>query len=375
MTRPRRGGFTLLEILISSALILVLLTGVWAVFDIFSSLEIRGLRQTARARLTRGLYVQLKDDLSQATTRRRRRGADPSWAVAIDSEDAGKPQNSESVDRPAPADDFAESLLLGGDDPVQPPEYAMLVGSRSWLILDLPVPPCDENVFASPLVPADNTNWTASEFRRRVVYHFVTPEELLSDNKLIVGLTRWQIHWRAAPLDHIIAELNNREWGTSSSLVWERPLDAGAGSALSFVAANKPQVEHEDIPELRRILFRYYNEDSGWQSSWNSTTTGRLPAAVQMRVLWRDEKETSDDVAAATDELDRPLLATGNAADRSPTEQMDEMRLLADWDKDVGTRYSATLTRPPVGYAEYLFVLPAPAGPIEGGMDDTGLGL
>lgn len=425
MMRTPRRGFTLLEILISLSLTLVLLSGVWAMFGIFAALESRGQQQTARARLTRGLYLQLNDDIRQATSQKRRepkfslRSAPSSFGVSDGSIDESADTGIPSFQRSA---SNSLSSTFASDQSAQPPEYATLVGESSWLILDLPVPAGDEDSSAASLLgirspngrsalttnnnnsaALDSATWTAPEVRYRVVYHFVAPEDLLSQSpagsignqvdqrQLVVGLTRWQIHWRAGRLTDVVEELNNRKWGTSGSLVWLQPPSAGAGSALSFVNSNVPQVDREEIPELRRILFRYYHEKTGWRSSWNSTSTnrdssGRLPSAVQMRMLWRSTKDTGGE--NGVDALGQPLVDQFPFTERSGRRRLaevDENKLLAEWDLGVGTGNSAgsapgfssssasSMTPPPEGYAEYLFVLPAATGPIETWLDEGGM--
>lgn len=414
----RRSGFTLFELLISTALILVLLGGVWTLFDIFTSMETRGRRDTARARLTRGLYTQLQDDIAQATMRMPVKGSNSASAVNFativksnqqpnnqsndspaansaatesensDSDDSSaSPPDQESVELPenlgqSETEEVEETQQDNGpsiatpqfgdvvDTNSRPPEYAMLVGTSSWMVLDLPILAGDEKP-RSPtgqLAPSGNdfgnsssSNWEATPSRHRVIYHFVAPEDLLADNNLTVGLTRWQIDWQLASIDALTQELNDGEFGSIKSLIWQRPQGSGAGSALSFINANTPQIEREEIPELRRILFRYYSPNDGWTSSWNSTTNG-LPAAVQMRVLWHDvRKPIGDD--AAVDELGRPIAEKFSTEDAKA-----EMELLAEWDEDNGGTYgfssTVTLTPPPPGYAEYLFVIPSMSRPV-----------
>lgn len=422
--RSRRSGFTLFELLVSTALILVLLGGVWTLLDIFTAMETRGRRDTARARLTRGLYTQLQDDISQATQRTPVKGSKSastvSFAKAVNtkqqpnnsSNNSGSSKsdpgdNASNSDAPndnasnsggddAPEPDAADSLELtenlgqseneetqAADDSSttpgfgdisntnsRPPEYAMLVGSSSWMILDLPIQPGDEqprspneqlNSTANGFGDSSSNNWVATPSRHRVIYQFVAPEDQLADENLTLGLTRWQIDWQLASVGDLTEELNDDLFGSAKSLIWQRPQGSGAGSALSFITANTPQIEREEIPELKRILFRYYSPNDGWRSSWNSTTNG-LPAAVQMRVLWHDvRKPIGDD--APVDRLGRPIAESFSLQDAK-----EEMELLAEWDEDNDTTYgfssTATLTPPPPGYAEYLFVIPSMSQPV-----------
>lgn len=416
-TQPRRDGFTLFELLVSTALVLVLLGGVWTLFDIFTAMETRGRRDTARARLTRGLYTQLRDDISQATHRTPINGSKSAGAVTfatninqdqkkkekppeeVDIENAISALGEDATDQvplgDAPADDSNENPDQPVDEEPEvdinqptiaaetfapeeqgatgstPPEYAVLIGSRSWMILDIPIQRGDEKKSPQPLqqnssggefAASASENWVASPTRHRVIYDFVAPEDLLAEDSLTVGLTRWQIDWQAASINTLTSELNAGEFGATKSIIWQRPRDSGAGSSLSFITANVPQIEREEIPELRRIMFRYYDSSDGWLNAWNSVARGGLPLAVQMRVLWNDVRTPVGD-DAPVDRLGRPVVDSFSAQDAE-----EEMELLAEWDADNESTYgfetTTTLTPPPPGYAEYLFEIPSTLRPV-----------
>lgn len=447
---PRKRGFTLIELMVSMALTLLLLAGVWTMFDIFSSLQKRGERQTARARLTRGLYRQMQDDISQATfgnppgdSNRLLIGAlapppkppEPPADEEPEEEPNGSKGSKDKGDEEEADEDNSRRNSLGGifdeeeeEDPnitadagslgkkeekrdtpfsfndrsdkdseetdsrnpnappspfartnatqAQPPEYALVVGGPTWMILDLPIPKGEETAADSLLNSGGGSRgkWTAARTHQRIIYHYVAPEDLLGNDKLTLGLTRWKIDWQAAPIATLIEELRKDEFSAPNSIIWQKPKNSGAGSSLSFVAADGPPVDREEIPELRRVLFRYYSKKAGWSSQWNSVARRELPSAIQMRVLWNDPRTPAVD-NSDMNARDRAIQANtrGSKESRfSADDGRDEAELLAEWDEDLDRGYSTNSfattssrsSEPPEGYAEYMFTIPATNPPI-----------
>ena len=63
---PATTGFTLLELLIATALSVVLLAGLWGLLRIYSDLFDKGQAKTERSQLVRSLLEQISEDLRSA---------------------------------------------------------------------------------------------------------------------------------------------------------------------------------------------------------------------------------------------------------------------------------------------------------------------
>ena len=66
-TAATRRGFTLLEIIIASALATTLMLLVWSLFSIYSKLDTKGTRQATEMQLVRSLMRQLRSDVHHMT--------------------------------------------------------------------------------------------------------------------------------------------------------------------------------------------------------------------------------------------------------------------------------------------------------------------
>ena len=339
-TSKMEAGFTLVEVIISISLGAAIMVGLWTVFDIFSALQERADTQAARAQLTRGLLHQLRDDLNQVQTPavgtsqvRSDRSLTPS-TVEDATENIGFLATNESA-----ADQVAERIAF--------------FGSQSWLVMDLAQSSYDQKIETANVAQTTGSPATYSP-TRRVVYHFVAPEFAILHGSLDSGLTRWELSNPPTQLSDLIDELERGEWGSPNSIVWQTTnylttVDVGEQAPH---AASQALTAREQVPEVERFLFRYYDGTS-WHSTWDSRRNGSLPRAVECLLVWRDRNE----MGAATPNVPKMLEPA------EIREELLEMSVLNAWENLGQQDNSATLAQLPKGFVRYVLCLPAALPP------------
>ena len=285
--RPRSaGGFTLVEMLLATALSIVLLLALWATFDIFTKLFEKGQARVERAQLCRALMEQISDDLRAAIQ-------DPVGGSVAE------PHG------PVPVRRFG------------------LFGTASTLRFDvLQVTPEQANPVpvghASAAESADVSRARVPELRT-VYYEFRSPG---------VGNVE-----RSG--DGIPTGLVRREQDFETPIGEDDELDlAGAGLASSAsggaaeTADGLSEAEFQDpvdasmvwVPEVVGVEFRYY-DGNAWTSSWNSLQRKSLPAAVEVTLRMVDSTSHAEEAQPASS----ALAAEPAAGERSSPESLDAM--------------------------------------------------
>lgn len=249
--RPRRRsrpqadarGFTLIEVLVATALTVTLLLGVWTLFGIYTSLFTIGKTKTETSQLARALLEQLADDLHSA----------------IQDPIPGAPAESRTS---------------------TPLRRFVLSGSSDQLRLDvLQVTPLQGN--PTPVGDSERLADEPSPARvpelRTVYYTFRDPltatgtrEPAEANARNLPGLVRRELDFETPP---------SMEPGSGVS----GELGA-AGGVFPGVDSSGEQLVDTSItwvPEVVRIQFRYF-DGNGWTSQWSSLSRKSLPVAVEV---------------------------------------------------------------------------------------------
>jgi len=248
-------GFTLIEVLLATALSVTLLLGLWTLFGIYTNLFTVGQTKTETSQLARALLEQLADDLHSAIQ-------DPIPG--------------------APAKDRTSTPL----------RRFVLSGSSDQLRLDvLQVTPLQGN--PTPVGDSERLADEPSAARvpelRTVYYTFQDPlaatgasESTEPDAQNLPGLVRRELDFETPP---------DTEPGSSPSGALGGLEAAGGGFSGGELAGESGASDSSGaevvdtsitwVPEVVRLKFRYF-DGSGWTGQWNSLSRKALPVAVEV---------------------------------------------------------------------------------------------
>jgi type II secretory pathway component PulJ len=268
-------GFTLVEVLLATALAVTLLLALWSLFGIYTSLFTVGQTKTETSQLARALLDQLADDLHSAIQ-------DPI------------PGTSSKTRTSTPLRRF------------------VLNGSSDQLRLDvLQVTPLQGN--PTPLGDSERLAQEPSAARvpelRTVYYTFRDPlvaggletgettatgetgatgatsgmSEVSGTNvENLPGLVRREVDFETPQADESGAGpgYDLAALGTSEGAIAGVPA-AGESEALDSLGPQLVDTSLTWVPEVVRLQFRYF-DGNGWTSQWNSLTRKSLPVAVEV---------------------------------------------------------------------------------------------
>ncbi len=281
--RPPREGFTLLEILIATALMTTLLWTLWALMDIYTDLFADGEARTEQSQLVRSLSQLLTDDLRSAIQ-------DPAVPVS-------KTSRTQTAARRFGMYGTSDYLRI---DILQVPPFPIA-----------PTPTGDEmqstSMTGSGLMAEDEVRIAQAPELRTVYYEFTAPRMLEAEEGLVEvetglepsepdarpGLTRRELDF----------ETPDEEMETDSNIQSAIPddfqIETFDGSMMeeeeSFdeILENEPDDSVMWAPEVVGLRFRYF-DGRGWRSSWDSLARKGLPIAVEvnMQISSFDDAET-----------------------------------------------------------------------------------
>ena len=239
--RRRRPGFTLIEVLLAMALLLVVLTGVYAGLETFRRVTTMGREQTAEQQLARAIRVRLLTDL------RSLRFAEPE--AAADETPADETEGADASSSSSSSSSSSESGGAAAAEPLPVPEVG-IVGNAETLTI-------------YTALPGRGMDYSAGVAG--------TPAARVSDLRTVT----WFLAGRGGSVATAVAGrdgtgLARSEGDTAAIAAAESTGDLPGLAAAAVLLA----------PEVTGLQFRYF-DGAGWVDSWDSALSGALPRAVE----------------------------------------------------------------------------------------------
>jgi prepilin-type N-terminal cleavage/methylation domain-containing protein len=285
----QRRGYTLVEMLLATALSAALLVALWTLMSTYGELFDKGQQQVERAQLSRAILEQMADDLRSAIQ-------DPLPGQV--NETAG----------------VAQRRRFG------------LFGSARELRFDV-LQLTSQQGNPIPVGRAAGRSVEDQAARvpelRTVHYTFFEPnvgDELSEPGRQ--GLVRSELDFET-PLDSAATLDPTAELPQSDELA-----DRAAGSSGAEFDG-EPESAADDtrlsVPEVVSLQFRYF-DGRGWTDAWNSLDRKSLPAAVEIELQLADSSRATsarpaDAELSPADDPDLALEATGDATSSAETNQ------------------------------------------------------
>ena len=333
--RLKRGGYTLVEMLIASVLVAALMSVVWGMMSMYNSYLTAGQAQATEQQLTRSLLQMLERDLQSVS-------APDTNPTVVPSLEMTNESSALSAEPPAPlVDPFAADPLSSDTDPAlnEPsvfagrasgnslaiPSQVSLVGNSSSMKLSIEQPtkeippvlgatpgPSDTSVpVGDPAFPAstpapepvaasedsisvEGVAPKVSEYQT-IIWQFQAPGMIGGNQSLQAGLYRIQteslslqsaLNQQDSLLEDSAAESDASVDRTTLETLLFPPANAQAESSGATPTAETPvqNVPKFDlIPEVVSCRFEYFS-GSSWASTWNSEQQQSLPLAIRVRM-------------------------------------------------------------------------------------------
>ncbi len=294
LARRRAGGFTLLEILLTTVLSAALLGILWGLFSVYLRLFETGQAKAQQQQLVRALLQQLTDDLHSALE---------------DSPAEGARGTSAGVRR------FG---LLGSSDSLRF-DVLQVIPLEETPHLETDVSQRLVGAAATPQVPELRTiYYTFADPDNSGINRLASAGETLDEatqpnRNARPGLTRRELDYETPDGERP----TNLSGGSSSAgvaagstgVTYVLPTEAEIGdSAAGLSAAAEPtagqslETEVEDdsliwLPEVAQLEFRYF-DGKAWSSEWDSLQRKSLPVAVEVAIRMRYYDPSQQDLPA-----------------------------------------------------------------------------
>jgi len=287
-----RGGFTLIEILITTVLTATLLAVLWGLFGVYSGLFEKGQAQVSQAQSARAILQQLAEDLHAAI---------------------------EDGPGDRPSDDWA---VLSGD--VAFVRRFGLLGTRDTLQIDvLAVVPAEDGLRLDADVTTAGQGALQVPELRTIYYTFVAEDAGVDSADLALPP-------EAGPTGSN-QEASNQPGLTRLELDFETPYGNDNAASFDGEPTSDTAFSAEDdsvlrMPEVVRLEFRYF-DGSGWSDTWDSLQRGSLPVAVEVTLQVKPFEEPDAVVDVAPQPEQTELDAEGLDAVDATTSQSDTAHL------------------------------------------------
>ena len=318
---PTRGGFTLLEMLLTTLLTAVLMVGIWSLSTLYVALFESGRDQTQETQLVRSLEQQFSDDLL-AAIQVPGKDASPSPAPTLtestmSSETISTASSADETDADdSAADEFSRLAFVTF---TTLPRFGLIGTERSMqlTILRATPPPLEQDVVDETDEVLEPRAIVHAPELRVVLYSFEEPYEPdPNDRRPPAGLLRRELAWETArglagtDDESMFAESFFRN-AASSPLAADGP---------ELTAAEEEQLDDDEpvdeivdesltlVPEVVAMEFRYFDGRT-WSSQWDSRIQKTLPVAVEIAVEVMSAEELDEllDDSFLEDEDEEPL--------------------------------------------------------------------
>jgi type II secretory pathway pseudopilin PulG len=267
LPRRRYAAYTLLEMIVATALCSILLVGLWTLYSTYAHLFDQGQARVERSQLSRALMQQIADDLQSAIQ-------DPIPGLP---DRRGGDAQRRRFGFSGTSNDLRVDVL----------QITPRQGSR------LPVGAAGQ--------PTDAPAARVPELRT-IFYSFTSPSSAIDDPEsqtaaMPRGLIRRELDFET-PID----DQDELETGpaTAASLVGETPFEDTDQPSPRDETGSSSSTAVDDrwtwVPEVVSLQFRYF-DGVGWTSSWNSLQRNSLPVAVEVRIGLADPRAPEQPVA------------------------------------------------------------------------------
>ena len=261
--KPRRRGFTLLEVILAGMLTAVVMLAVATGLEVQLRAFISGRESVERAQLARVLLHKIADDLRGLAPLQTDDAGGAQTAAPIDDEDDEFDDLWED-DWEADFDFLAEEEepFVAADDSAAALPPIGLRGELDWLRIDALLPVRSEQPPESGLLPVEESAPQVAGELRSIAYYFIEPNALFAEAAL-------------QSLEEPRGGLARRDLGRIAAV---RAAELGQ---LDDHDQDAPSL----APEVIGMEFRYY-DGAEWLESWDSAETGSLPKAVDVRLFF-----------------------------------------------------------------------------------------
>jgi hypothetical protein len=263
---PRRGGYTLFEVLLSLTLVtVVLLLVAQAVQTHLRLLDVSRM-EVEEAQIARAVLGAIQRDLRHVIAAREESGElDSARADALETlldEEATEAESSDDATTGAPSPE--ESALAG----TTPGVY----GESNWIQIDATRIPRGELLSAESTVAPTSSglNDRVSDAKTVLYFMFDAPETTVADEEALQDPTALELRRGL-----VRRQLDRRV----TQYAVEQGLD------VDF-----DQYDQPISSEIARIEFQYYDGDT-WQQEWDTEEQEALPVAVHVAIaVWRKDR-------------------------------------------------------------------------------------
>ena len=334
-----RGGFTLVEVLLTTMLAAVLLTALWSLLSMYSKVFESGHARTEQSQLARTLLEQISTDLqgvlrapppapslpifSSPSSGSSRVGGSSTRSSSSESSSDSRTVASASTPSAPPlgsAPHGASSPLPGGTMPVAGSlatsrlRPAGLFGTATFLQIDVLQPAVvePETEFEEP-ASFDESESSKAEELKTVIYSFEKlhdPDRPLGER--VMHLVRREMNWAHAQAQAAEGSAGRLDQRDSSYVAAQSELVAESPDPTESI--DREELAAEDlvvsVPEVLRFSMRYF-DGTDWSDEWDSIARRGLPVAVEVTVQLRSHDEPdplSGDVVAEAGVDDERVL-------------------------------------------------------------------
>jgi type II secretory pathway component PulJ len=280
-SHPRRGGFTILELLLASLFGAILTAALWSLLNTYERLFTSGETRTEQAQLVGSILNQLADDLTSAIA-----------------DNAASPSGGTAAVRRFGLFGSSQAFQV---DVLQVPPPALIAGLAG-----------DDGdrrgQGRSPRVPELHT----------VQWRLAEPEGTGRQGRPSwSGLVRRELDWEtpASPGSGNRASRGIGKSGLKFRFSRPAPSADSPRTGRFDIDPDDPAILH--VPEVVGVEFRYF-DGQGWSDEWNSLARKSLPMAVEIVLRVRTGKQAGERTKPEPEaDLPRPAVPSTEDAGES----------------------------------------------------------
>ncbi|MFP6763895.1 MAG: hypothetical protein VB858_09760 [Planctomycetaceae bacterium] len=302
--RSNRPGYTLIEMIIASVLVVALMSVSWSLLSLYNGFLTAGRERAATRQLARSLLSILSDDLRHvAVPVRESVPVRQQTALSAGSDDSSVPR-SEVPEMPPAYAPIREFTMTGTLELIGQAGSIRLTRRRLSGVdppIDRPSEPVETNEFTEGPGSLAIVQPGMAEIVT-VVYQFEAPHFEEADGTRLAGGVhrvevesrqwlraeqqrdnRFQAPFSSPQLDGDLLQFLYSGPAAGLSVPgdeWSETAGAGEDRGRNTVASGRV-LQHEHIPEVVHCQFSYF-DGTAWLATWNSRIRSAFPTAVQV---------------------------------------------------------------------------------------------